>query len=259
LELRLLASTGIVGLLLFTGVLVAAVALALRARRHGGLQTVVAGAALMPLIVWLVQGSIDWFWEFPALSGPALGFLGVGCALAGSPVTGSSAPGAVRTVHRRPLARAAISWAAGGAFAVAACLVLAFPYLSVREVSIATNLEGSDPASALQHLRTAEQLNPLDSDPGRLAGSIALISGDPHTALISYQRSIRREPGGWFSWLGAGLASSALHRPRQAHRELEVARHINSNEPAIDDALARVYSRHPLTPVQDFRLLPAIQ
>ncbi len=46
-----------------------------------GLEAMVAGAALLPLVVWLIHGSIDWFWEIPALTGPALGCLAMACAL----------------------------------------------------------------------------------------------------------------------------------------------------------------------------------
>ena len=65
--------------LLFAAFLVAAIAggsaspaPAGRARRAA-----VVGAALLPFVVWLIHGSVDWFWEMPALSGPALGFLGM--------------------------------------------------------------------------------------------------------------------------------------------------------------------------------------
>jgi hypothetical protein len=254
LELRLLASTGSVGLALFAAFLIVAIVLALRARRAGGgLQRAVAGAALMPLIVWVVHGSVDWFWEIPALSGPALGLLAIGCSLAGS----TAVIGEPESVPaRRP--RRVMGWLVGTVILAAATVVLGLPYLSVREVSIASNLEGSDATVALAHLRTAEKLNPLDSDPGRLAGTIALVNGDPRVALTNFRQSIRQEPGGWFSWLGAGLASSALHRPHQAHQELEVARRINHGDPAIEAALARVFSPHPIGAIQDLRLLPPL-
>ena len=82
LEMRLLAHTGLVGFLLFVGFIVAALAAALRVRRRGDpLSAAVAGVAVLPLIDWLVHGSVDWFWEIPALAGPALGFVGMAAAL----------------------------------------------------------------------------------------------------------------------------------------------------------------------------------
>ncbi|MBV9818560.1 MAG: O-antigen ligase family protein, partial [Solirubrobacterales bacterium] len=86
LEMRLLAHTGIVGFALFAGFLIAALGAALAARRRGpSLRRAIAGVALLPLVVWLIHGSLDWFWEMPALSGPALGFLAAAAALARTP------------------------------------------------------------------------------------------------------------------------------------------------------------------------------
>ncbi|MEA2147056.1 MAG: hypothetical protein QOG59_2643, partial [Solirubrobacteraceae bacterium] len=66
LEMRLLAHTGLIGTALFLGFLV----FALRGALGGDLRTFgtragVRGAALLPLAVWLVHGSVDWFWEIP--------------------------------------------------------------------------------------------------------------------------------------------------------------------------------------------------
>ncbi len=65
-ELRLLAHTGIVGLLLFATFLVALLAAALRGRQPRTVPQETAAAAaiaLLPLVVWTVHGSLDWFWE----------------------------------------------------------------------------------------------------------------------------------------------------------------------------------------------------
>ncbi len=148
LELRLLAHTGLVGFVLFAAFMVAAIAAAMPARRRHGLEAFIAGAALLPLVDWLIHGSIDWFWEFPALTGPALGFLAVAGALgaaraaAGESATPADPSATPRATRHRPAVRALT--AAAGILALIACVVvLGFPYLSVREVSIATNLRGA--------------------------------------------------------------------------------------------------------------------
>ena len=83
LEFRLLAHTGIVGFVLFAVFLVAALIAAAKAvrRRRSPLLAVAAAGGLIPLIPWLVHGSVDWFWEVPALSGPAFAFLGMAAGL----------------------------------------------------------------------------------------------------------------------------------------------------------------------------------
>ena len=84
LEFRLLAHTGIVGFVLFAVFLIAAVVAAAVAIRRGRARPLLAAAAaggMLPLLPWLVHGSVDWFWEVPALSGPAFAFLGMAAGL----------------------------------------------------------------------------------------------------------------------------------------------------------------------------------
>ncbi|MBV8989454.1 MAG: O-antigen ligase family protein [Solirubrobacterales bacterium] len=250
IELRLLTQTGVVGLALFAAFMVLALTSAIRSRRRGSeLARAVAGAAMLPLIAWLIHGSIDWFWEIPALSGPALGFL----AMAG----GLAAAQADERHRGKRLARVpTLAGLLAGTLAVlAAVVVLGLPYLSVREVSIASNIQRSNPNGALSALATASKLNPLSSGPSRLAGSIALQNGNFSIAEQRFRQAIAREPGGWFSWLGAGLAASALGDRAGAHHYFTVAESINSDQPAVSQALAQVHSRHPLTTAQAFKLI----
>ena len=78
-------------------------------------------------------------------------------------------------------------------------------------------------------------------------------------ALRQFRKSISAEPGGWFSWLGAGLAESALGEPEQAHRDFVVANRIDARQPAVKDALQRVFTKTPLTSDEAFTLLVVLQ
>jgi O-Antigen ligase len=265
IELRLLTHTGLVGFVLFVTFMVAAIAAAMPARRARGLEAFVVGTALLPLVDWLIHGSIDWFWEFPALSGPALGFLAVAGALGAARAASRSsldapadldapAPAALGADPGRSAARA-VTAAAGIVALLAAVVVLGFPYLSVREVSIATNLRNTDPVKALHDLQVAADLNPLNPDPGRVAGAIALQNGEYATARQRFEQTIAREPGGWYAWLGAGLAASAAGDRALARHDLEVAARINPESMVIGEALARVDSAHPLSPVDALQML----
>jgi O-Antigen ligase len=246
LELRLLTHTGLVGFLLFAVFLGAAVMAALRARRRGPpIARMAAAAAVLPAIVWLVHGSIDWFWEMPALTGPALGFLAMAGALAREP-SSEAAPEAAQRAGVRRAARVFIP-AAGLAGLIAATLVLTLPYLSVREVSMASDIGSSDPAAALHDLQRAADLNPLNADAGTRAGLLALSNGQPKVARQRFAQAIDREPGAWLPWLGTGLADSALGQRRPAARALRHAYSINNQQPPIKVALKRVFSARPLT------------
>ena len=272
LELRLLAHTGIVGFLLFGGFLVFALKAAARARRHGDADArLLTGALLLPLIVWLIHGSLDWFWEVPALSAPALGFLGaaggLGTALRAAPAAAPSAVGAPDAQgaapggesRRRRRVPAPVAFAAGIIALACLTVVLAFPYLSAHEVQVASRADAANPTAALSDLRLAAKLNPLSSDPGRLAGAIALRNGRWTLALRQFRNSLSAEPGGWFSWLGAGLAESALGEPEQAHRDFVAAKQINARQPAVQAALQRVFTKTPLTSDEAFKLLVLLQ
>ncbi|MGZ4225490.1 MAG: O-antigen ligase family protein [Solirubrobacteraceae bacterium] len=251
-ELRLLAHTGIVGFLALIAFLAAAVVAALRRRApRGSLPGALAGIALLPLIVWLIHGSVDWFWEMPALSAPALGFLAMAGALTEDQAVGSESP-AVRSAGPPRRVATIVAIVCGGVAFVAAVVVLSFSYLSVREVSIGSDVRGSNPTQALAHLKTAADLNPFDSEPGRLGGTIALQTGSFEEAHRRFDQAVARQPGGWFSWFGAGLAASELGQRAVARHDFEVAKSLNSSQHLIKDALARVDGPSPLTPQQAF-------
>lgn len=240
LELRLLAMTGAIGFVLFAAFLVGALVAALRGRRRGvPLARVMAAIALLPLVVWLIHGSVDWFWEMPALSGPALGFLGAAAALEPVlPIQGST---------RRSRTPARLKWFTGAALLLGCVVVLGFPYLSVLETSLASGIAGADPQAALAKLQTAADLNPWMPDPTRLAGTIALQDAEFAVAQQRFRETIAREPDGWFAWLGAGLAASELGQRRTAAQDFKTAASINPEDRPIELALARVGSQHPLS------------
>ncbi len=140
---------------------------------------------------------------------------------------------------------------------LAATAVLAFPYLSVRYTSIATDVRNRNPGAALSDLSKAHDLNPLSPDPTRLAGIIALAGGRPQLAEERFAQTISHEPQGWFAWFGKGLAASALGDNVAARQYLRVAAALNKQQPVITDALTRVSTDHPMTPAEAFRSLSA--
>ncbi len=125
----------------------------------------------------------------------------------------------------------------------------------MREVSIATDLRQSAPARALHDLRLAADLNPLNSDPGRIGGTIALQTGQYATAQERFKQSISRDPGGWYAWLGSGLAASALGDRATARHDLEMAESIDSKDAVIRMALDRVDTAHPLSPADALQMI----
>jgi hypothetical protein len=253
LEMRLLAHTGLIGTLAFALFLVAAVAAALRTRLMEGFTGTVAGLAMLPFVVWLIHGSVDWFWEIPALTAPALGFLAMAGGLFPRPATA----GAPVRLPRNALSPR-LTLGVGFLAFVAAIIALGLPYLSVREVSVANDVRGINPRQALSDLSTAADLNPLNADPGRVGGTIALQNGLYAEAERRFEQATVREPGGWYGWLGAGLAASALGQRTSARHDFRLAASINSRQPVVTEALARADTAHPLTPAEALRMLVVV-
>jgi hypothetical protein len=255
LELRLLAHTGLVGFLLFVAFLVAALAATLGGRRRAGaLASAASATALLPLVVWVVYGSIDWFWEIPALSGPAFAFLGLATAgtrqLSGlepapePPAQAATAPGRARA----KLATAGVALAT-----LLAALVVAFPYLAERDVAAATTGWRTDPSAAFRRLDDAARLNRLSSQPALVGGVIALELRRSQEAQRRFTAAIARDRGNWFAWFGRGLAASELRARREAARmDFAQAHALNPREQLAIRALRRIGTRRPLTVAEAF-------
>jgi Flp pilus assembly protein TadD len=145
--------------------------------------------------------------------------------------------------------------AAGILALLAAVVVLGFPYLSVREVSTASDLRSRNPNAALRDLSRAADLNPLDANPALLAGTVALRSGNLTEADHRFHQAIDRDPGTWFPWFGDGLVASALGDSERAKQDYARAHAINTRSDAVSTALARVQTNHPLSPAAGLGML----
>jgi hypothetical protein len=240
LPLRLLVHTGAVGALLFALFCIAAVwaAVAGWSRRSDGVAARVAGAtALLPATVWVAHGSVDWLWEYPALSGPALALAGAACALAGSAPERAGAP---RPASRR---RVALAVAAG-----LLCVVSVAPsYLAERHVRAAGRDWPSDPALAFERLERARSLNPMSARASLVEGTIASRLARFDQARISFERAAAREPKDWFSRFELGLIAGVRADRATAVRYLLAARRLNPREPILVQALERLRNGRPMT------------
>jgi hypothetical protein len=195
LELRLLVHTGLVGALLFV-LFVTAVGIAalLGGGARGRPVRFAAAAALLPFVVWLVHGSIDWFWEFPALSVPALAFAGAATALGGE----AAAAGGSR---RRRIVR----WSVTALLGVGALAAVAIAYASAHEIQRATTVWRDRPTQAYAELRSASHLTPFDAQIYLLEGSIALDYGEAAAARHFFARAERHDDAEWLAPFVLGL------------------------------------------------------
>jgi hypothetical protein len=203
--LQFLAETGLVGAILALGGLGVLLAAALdRVRRlpPGSRERAMSGAFVAAAVAWLVHGLVDWDWDIPGATLPALLLLAV--AAAASPPARAAAP------HRRR-APAVPPWQALVGLAVVTLALAAFaasailPDLSQTKAAAAlAQASAARTPAELAHAQTtaelAARLNPLAVQPLLDAAVIADRRG-LRTAERDYLlRAVARAPYDAQSW-----------------------------------------------------------
>jgi tetratricopeptide (TPR) repeat protein len=167
---------------------------------------------------WLLQGSIDWFWEFAGLGMFAFALLGLAAAMRPADLD------AERAAAGRARVPQAVPAIAGGVAALAVALAFALPWLAEREVQDASRIWVAQPKQAYDGLDRAARLNPLSSRPDLIAGTIAFRLGDPRRARTAFSDALARESGSPYAALELGLAEALLGNRAAALRHLRAAR-----------------------------------
>ena len=235
LELGVLSQVGLVGALLLAAAFASALAGAARARSlpPSGRAAAVACAAVFGY--WLLHASIDWFWEFPALTGAAIAALGMAAALGPREATASP----------KALPRSLVGAAAVGAAALA--LSFAVPWLAELELDRAQDSWRSDPGAAFERLDRAAALNPLTIRPQLTAGTIALRLGQTAVAEREFRDALRREPDEAYALLELGLIAAERGDRNRALALLERATEQHPQDDMARRALAATRAGKPVS------------
>ena len=243
LPLRVLAHTGVAGAMLFAVFLLAVtwgISLAWRPRIAVAERAVIAAAGL-PLLIWVVHGSVDWLWEFPLLS--CLALAGAGIAMTGSGGAGDAAIARVRGPSRARVL--------GAAAAASVAVVIVTPsYIAVRDVRDASARWPTDPSAAIARLDRAHKLDVFGVDAVLVKGLILAEMGRSEQAHRALLAAAEREPGNWLPWFELGLVAdgrSARAGTATAAEYLATAARLNPREPIIDEARRRLRSDRAMT------------
>jgi O-antigen ligase len=235
-ELRVLAQTGFVGAVLFGGFLVAALAAALRPlrRRLVGVAGLTA-SCLAVFVYWFIHGSIDWFWEVPALGAPAVALLA-----AGAQVVQREPP------PSRPRISPLLGVAIGMATVVAAA-GLAIPWVAAKEIDTAADSWAADPAGAFHRLDVARRLNPLTDRADIVAGVIASRLHEPGKERAAFQRALQRNPHNWYAHFELALLDAQAGKKAAALLQLRAVRRLNPREPLTSEIRHDVLRGHHIS------------
>jgi tetratricopeptide (TPR) repeat protein len=200
--LQFLSDTGIIGALLAVGgyaLLLAAASRSVR-RMPIGRQRLAAAALLAGVAAYAVHSLYDWDWDIPAVTLPALLFLGL---VAGSGARGASRPG--RPALGAPRARWRALALAGSTLWLAVFAISAeLPELAASKASAALVTASGNSraglASAQSAAADAARLDPL-SDAGPMAeATIALHRGQVIRARSYIQQALARDPSDERAW-----------------------------------------------------------
>ena len=184
LYIETLAELGPLGLVLLAAALVIPITAVAAARRQDPLAVAAAGA----YAAFLVHAGLDWDWEVPAVTVPALL-----CAVA---VLKAARTNGERSTARRPRT-------------VALSLVLTCALAAVTAVGLVGNIELAGAASAADRgdwssaqrlARAASRWQPWSAEPWFVLGETELAAGDRSAARHDFQRALGRNSQDWRTW-----------------------------------------------------------
>ena len=227
-ELQMAAELGIPGVLLFATFLIAVVMAVFRARRAGEEAAALAAAALAMSAYWLVHSSVDWFFDYAAITLPAMFALGV-----------AAGPSLQERVGE-------VSWwsrRAAGAVLVLVAVTMVPLFFSARYTNHALRTWNSDLSGAYRDLDRAADLNPWSSRPLSAKASIAQEAGDPQVALQAIDEGLERTPDDWILYLQRAQVLQTSD-PAGARLALAQARQHNPTGPEIDELAHELGVKH---------------
>jgi O-Antigen ligase len=244
IELRALSETGIVGALLFFGFVGVALQRAIvSARRDSAYGAAIA--CVVGFAYWFFHASVDWFWEYPALAGPAFALLGI-------------AGGSLYTRRERQrmtrMARRIFAVATAAVVGAAAVLLIA-PWIAVREMDAAVAVAPASVDRAYALLRSAARWNPVSDAPAITEATLAANAGDRRHEERALTAALKRNPWSWYTYFMLGIVAGQQHRPAAAQAWLARAHRLSPRDLVVIYAQRRLASGSPLTEREVGRIL----
>ncbi|MEA2222977.1 MAG: hypothetical protein QOH83_1353 [Solirubrobacteraceae bacterium] len=199
MPLQFLAETGIVGMLLVSGAIGFLLICALDRMRSmaKGRERDMAVALFAGAVAWLVHGIVDWDWDIPGVTVPALMFLGVLVATPWQPRRGAVATrGAIGTRG----AALALACVAAGLLIVSAGLPMIADEKASSAPAVSTNAGPAELEDAAASADLAARLDPTAVRPLFAAAAIAEGRGRLFDARRFLLEAVDRQPDNTTAW-----------------------------------------------------------
>jgi tetratricopeptide (TPR) repeat protein len=229
MPMQLLAETGIVGLLLAYGAILALLAAAISRTRalEDRRQRDLAVALLAAAAAWLVHGFYDWDFAIPAVTAPVLVMLGL---LAGRPDPRSAEDTVLAVADEPRFGPRAALVALTTLLCAAAITSAGLPWLAAEKSDAAAEASSSRTPAALQEAAAkadlAARLNPLATRPLFVSAAVAARRGRLLEARAALLEAVDRAPDDPQAWGRlAGLALQLADRDgylRATQRQFEL-------------------------------------
>jgi hypothetical protein len=187
------------------------------------------------LVYWIAHGSVDWLWEFPALTCPVVAV--VACATVAEESVRPIALSSLR--HRLSVAALALA-------SVASLVALVPAWLAARDTALAVRVWRADPTTAYARLAHAARLNRLSDQPYVIAGTIAERRRDWPTAQNFFGRALARNDTNWYSRLEFGVATAMTGRDKAAIASLKAAQRLDPREATVRETLRAIQGRRQI-------------
>lgn len=243
LAFSVVVSLGVVGVLLFGGFLVAALAGFARIRLRGTpAERGLAVGALGGFGIWFVHAQVDWLWEFPALTLLALGLLAIAIRVDDRPALDQRSPSGGGSLGSLPL-RLVV-----GVLMLAAAISLALAGAAARLERAAYSEQRTDPASTLARLERAADFDPLSADPLLARAVLLRRGGRSAEARADLEEAIEREPENWFAHFELALFEGSERRWRRAEASARRALALNPRQPLLSELARMVAARRTIDP-----------
>jgi len=215
LYLEVLAELGIVGFVLLTGAFAAATTAGIRrVRAATGRRRTTAAALLAAAVGYLLAAGIDWVWQLPAVTIPAIAALGL--------LTGGVPVGDAVRARREPLLRSRIALGVAALAGVWALVCAqAIPWLGASRISDSqAAVRAGDLVAAKSAAFDAKALEPWASSPYLQLALVAEQQGDLESARRWIRNATDRDEDDWAVWYVAARIERESGHPaaaRSAH------------------------------------------